>query len=99
MPFMTSAPWQRQRCYADRRIAPVTSDAKNSTRKMMKRILAIAVAVPAMPPNPRSAAISAMNQESDRPAQHLNLRVHVCAAALGRVTKLQSPNHVAPLVL
>jgi hypothetical protein len=36
------------------------SDAKNKTRKMINRILAMLVAVPAMPLKPRTAAMSAI---------------------------------------
>src|SRR5690606_31038842 len=39
---------------------PNRKEATNSTRKMMNRILAIPVAVPAMPPKPSTPAMMAM---------------------------------------
>ena len=54
-------------------MAPAMAEIRNSTIATKKMILAMPTAVPAMPPKPSSAAISAIDQEGQRPTQHDSL--------------------------
>src|SRR5579862_4545408 len=50
---------------------PLIRETKNSTRKMKKRILAIPIAPAAMPPNPNTAAMTAIMKNT---AAQYNMR-------------------------
>lgn len=50
--------------YAPRRVAPITAEMTNRTRKIKNRILAMPAAEAAMPPNPRTAAMTATTRKT-----------------------------------